>query len=85
MMRKHKMEAPNFREAGGCAKEFITDDGKTYIILGFPDNSALVLQKTRGTGKASADFQPVKQQKPILRKLGANKAETYAMAWQLLR
>jgi len=84
-MRKHKMDAPNFREAGGCVKEFITDDGKTYIILGFPDHSALVLQKVKGRGKASANFQPVKQQKPILRKLGAIEAETYIMAWQLLR
>ncbi|RLE70844.1 MAG: hypothetical protein DRJ43_01080 [Thermoprotei archaeon] len=80
------MQAPRFREKGRV-REFMTDDGKSYIVIGFPDGSALVLQKIRGKGKAVADFKPVSRQKEILEKLGACREgkDTYQMAWELLR
>ncbi|RLB06046.1 MAG: hypothetical protein DRN90_00625 [Thermoproteota archaeon] len=81
-----RTQALSFR-GKGCVREFMTDDGKSYIILGFPDESALVLQKVRGKGEAVADFNPVRKQKQILEKLGIDKKgkNTYQMAWELLK
>ena len=57
------------------------DDGKTYLVVCFPDNSVGVYQKKKGTGQAMADYVPIsrsKGQNMILRKLGATgtKGET---------
>lgn len=77
-------QAADFRSKGRV-KEFITEDGETYIILGFPDNTPLVLQKVRGKGKASACFKRVKEDKTAYKKLGATAKNTYQQGLELLQ
>lgn len=83
-MPRHKHQAPKFREMGG-AKEFITEDGKTYLVLKFPGSSILVLQKTKGTKNASADYKLIKAQKNILRELGCKEGTLYQMGVELFK
>ncbi|MBA7492922.1 hypothetical protein ES702_03475 [subsurface metagenome] len=83
-MARHKAQAPNFKERGG-AKEFITDDGRTYVVLKFPDGSILVLQKTKGIKKSSAEYKPIKAQKNILRRLECREGTLYQMGAELFR
>lgn len=83
-MAKHKAQAPNFKERGG-AKEFISEDGKSHLILKFPDGSILVLQKIKGTKNASAGYSPIKRQKDILRKLGCKEGTLYQMGVELFK
>jgi len=61
-MVRHYSLAPNFRINVGV-KEFMTDDGKCYLALKFQDSSILVLQKKRGTKRASVEYAPIKAQK----------------------
>jgi len=72
-----KAEAPIFRKSG-CIKEFIDDDGKTYLVIVFPDKSVGVYRKKKGAGKATADYEPASDQKKIIKRLGATgiKGET---------
>lgn len=75
--------APEFRK-GGCIKEFIDDEGKTYLVVCFPDNSVGVYQRKRGTGKAAADYKPASNQKKILLRLGATgEKNTYTLGRKL--
>lgn len=83
-MARHYSLAPNFRISGG-AKEFITDDGKCYLVLKFQDSSILVLQKKKGTKRASAEYAPIKAQKRILESLGCREGTTYQMGQELFR
>lgn len=83
-MAKHKAQAPNFREGGGV-KEFILEDGRTYLIFKFPDWSILVLQKVKGTKEASAEYKPIKAQKNILRKLGYKEGTFYQMGAEIFK
>ncbi len=84
-MPRHKAQAPNFKERGG-AKEFISEDGKTHLILKFPDGSILVLRKSRGTKKASAEYIPIDVQKNVLRELDCGKGRTlYQMGVELFK
>ena len=83
-MPRHRAEAPNFRERGGV-KGFITEDGKTYLILKFPDSSIAVLQKVKGTKESSADYKAVGAQKIVLRKLGCKAGSTYQMGAELFK
>jgi len=83
-MAKHKAQAPNFKERGGV-KEFISEDGKTYLILKFPDWSILVLQKAKGTKRASAEYKSIKAQKNILRKLECREETLYQMGAEIFK
>lgn len=83
-MPRHRAEAPNFRDKGRV-KEFITEDGRTYLILRFPDGSIAVLQKIKGTKEASADYKGVGGQKAVLKKLGCRAGSTYQMGGELFK
>jgi len=83
-MPKHRAEAPNFREKGRM-KEFITEDGKTYLIIKFPDSSIAVLLKIKGTKGASADYKAVGVQKRVLKKLGYKAGTTYQIGAELFK
>jgi len=83
-MAKHKAQAPNFKERGGV-KEFISEDGRTYLILKFPDWSILVLQKMKGVKKVSAEYKPIKAQKNILRKLECREGTLYQMGAEIFK
>lgn len=52
-MAKPEAIAPNFRD-DGSVKEFITPDGKTYLVIKFQDDSVAVLQRFKGSGKKGA-------------------------------
>lgn len=83
-MPKYKAHAPNFKK-GGRAKEFILKDGRTYLILKFPDWSILVLVKAKGTKKALADYDRIGRQKDILRELGCKEGTLYQMGAELFK
>lgn len=83
-MAKHKAQAPNFRERGGV-KEFILEDGRTYLIFKFPDRSILVLQKVKGTKGSSAEYKRIRVQKTIFRKLGYKEGTFYQMGAEVFK
>ncbi len=81
------MDAPRFKN-NGRVREFIDDDGKSYLVICFPDGSAGVYQRKKGTGKGVADYEPVPDgtQIRIMKKLGATGAKgetTYELANEL--
>ncbi len=81
------MYAPNFRR-NGRIREFMDDDGKSYLIICFPDASAGVYQRKKGTGKAVANYEqvPTGSQIKVMKKLGATGAKgenTYELANEL--
>lgn len=83
-MPRYKAQAPNFKMRGG-AKEFILKDGRTYLILKFPDWSILVLGKTKGRKKALVEYKGVRKQKDILRKLECPPGTLYQMGAELFK
>ncbi len=83
-MAKHKMQAPNFRDKGG-AREFILNNGRTYIMLKFPDGSGLVLRRTPGRGKSAAVYRQTTRQKNVCRALGCREGTSYQMIAELFR
>ena len=85
-MKRWKKVAPRFRDKG-CIKEFIDSDGRTYLVVRFPDGSVGVYKRKKGTGKAIADYEPIKGQKLVLRRLGATGAKgetTYELGRELI-
>ena len=68
----------------GIAKEFVTDDGRTYLIIRFPDGSGCVLRRSPGTGRAAADYRPISAQKRVVARLGVPLGTTYQMISRLL-
>ena len=60
--------ASDFRKKG-IAKTFVTDDGKEYLVMRFPDGSGCILQKVKDDSGASANYIRVSHQKPKLLKI----------------
>ncbi len=67
------MQAPSFRNdikiGKACIKEFMDDEGKTFLVFCFSDGSIGVYRRKKGSGKAIADYEPISEQKTVLRRL----------------
>jgi len=86
-MAKLKAIAHNFGD-DGSVKEFITPDGKTYLVIKFQDYSVAVLQRFKGSGNKGAVTKYTSvtgSQRGILMKLGAKGKTTYEMGAYLLK
>jgi len=68
----------------GIAKEFMTDDGRMYLVMRFADGSGCVLRRSPGTGGAVADYKPIRAQKRVVERLGVPYGTTYQMISRLL-
>lgn len=68
----------------GIAKEFMADDGRTYLIMKFPDGSGCVLRRSPGTAGAVADYRAISAQKRVVERLGVPHGTTYQMISRLL-
>ncbi|HAL61429.1 MAG TPA: hypothetical protein DCP08_03370 [Chloroflexi bacterium] len=76
-------QASDFNSSG-IAKEFMTDDGRTYLVMRFADRSGCVLRRRPGTGGATADYRPISAQKRVVERLGVPYGTTYQMISRLL-
>lgn len=68
--------APNFRNKNPTIKEYIGEEGRTYLVIGdfsiSGDNSGLVMRKEKSEGDISVakyEFCKKRKQKEILKKI----------------
>jgi len=62
--------APTFEEKIEVVKEYLTDDGESFLVMGFEDGSIKVLQKIGSEGETSvAKYKFCKSQKKELKKI----------------